>query len=472
MGKEKYWAEQVEYAIVSFANHLHSRWRQTPGPKSCGWSDFASYRFKAENSRSMRQQRIIIFFLLSLWAQPQWAQKGDKSSEKSVEVMHWWTSGSEARGAAELKKMMEARQVVWKDTAVAGGGGANAITAVKARVFAKNPPSAAQIKGPGIQEWGREGVLAQLSSELTQDWGRVLLPEIANVLKHGNAYVAVPVGVHRVNWLWVNPTVFRRVGAELPLDWDMFFAAADKLKAAGLVAIAHGGQPWQDATLFESVVLGVGGADFYRKTLVALDAAALQSATMHKVFDVLTRIKTYLDKGAAGRDWNLTANMVISGKAGMLLTGDWAKGEFSAAGKIAGRDYDCLPVPGTAGAFTFNLDSLALFAQKNSAAQEAQAELAQTVMSEAFQESFSLHKGSIPARQGIAQEKFDSCAVRSMDDMAQASQSGKLLPSFAHNMAVPPATEGAMVDVIAQFMHSNMSSAEAVKKLARAARTQ
>ena len=33
--------------------------------------------------------------------------------------------------------------------------------------------------------------------------------------------------------------------------------------------------------------------------------------------------------------------MVISGEAGFNFMGDWAKGEFSAAGQTAGGDYGC-----------------------------------------------------------------------------------------------------------------------------------
>ena len=44
-----------------------------------------------------------------------------------VEVLHYWTSGGEAKSVAELKKMMEAKGDQWKDFAVAGGGGLQAV---------------------------------------------------------------------------------------------------------------------------------------------------------------------------------------------------------------------------------------------------------------------------------------------------------------------------------------------------------
>ncbi|MBR7777480.1 ABC transporter substrate-binding protein [Undibacterium rugosum] len=388
-----------------------------------------------------------------------------------VEVLHYWTSGGEAKSAAELKKLMEAKGVSWKDFAVAGGGGENAMTALKARVIAGSAPTAAQIKGPSIQEWGKEGVLANIDVAANEGkWDASLPKVVSNVMKYQGHYVAVPVNVHRVNWLWVNPEVLKKAGATAPSNFEEFFVAADKIKKAGLIAVAHGGQPWQDATVFESVVLGVGGAAFYQKALVQLDPASLNSPTMIKAFDTLAKIKTYIDKDAAGRDWNLATAMIINGKAGMQFMGDWAKGEFSAAGKQPGKDYLCLPAPGTEKAFTFNIDSLAMFNVKGADQQKAQQTLANAVMSPEFQEVFNLNKGSIPARAGVSRAKFDSCALKSMDDMDATSKSGGLVPSFAHGMAIDSAKAGAIQDVVARFMNSTMTSQAAASALVKAAK--
>lgn len=394
------------------------------------------------------------------------------ASAAEVEVLHYWTSGGEARAAAELKKALAARGVRWKDFAVAGGAGDNAATALKARVMSGSPPAAAQIKGPAIQEWGAEGVLANIDAVArAEKWDTLLPPAVAAIMKYKGSYVAAPVNVHRVNWLWVNPAVLKKAGATAPATFDEFFAAADKIKAAGMVALAHGGQPWQDATLFESVALGVGGPEFYRKALVQLDQATLTSPTMVKTFDTLARIKTYIDRGAAGRDWNLATAMVINGKAGMQFMGDWAKGEFTAAGRKPGADYLCIPAPGTARSFTYNIDSMLMFDVDKPDVHKGQQVLASAIMSPAFQETFNLNKGSIPVRSGVSRAKFDACALKSMDDMAATSKSGSFVPSFSQNMAVTPAAQGAMTDVIARFMNSKMTSRDAAAALARAAKT-
>ncbi|MGH8803278.1 MAG: ABC transporter substrate-binding protein [Polaromonas sp.] len=391
-----------------------------------------------------------------------------------VEVLHYWTSGGEAKSAAELKKIMQAKGHVWKDFAVAGGGGDNAATVLKSRVVSGNPPAAAQIKGPAIQEWAAEGVLANLDTTAkAEKWDSLLPKAVADVMKYKGNYVAVPVNVHRVNWVWANPEVLKKAGvAGMPKTYDEFLAAADKIKAAGLIAVAHGGQSWQDFTTFESVVLGVGGAKFYNDALVKLDAKALGSDTMKKSLETFRKIKGYTDAASAGRDWNLTTALVMQGKAGFQFMGDWAKGEFFAAGKVPGKDFLCAAAPGTANAYTFNVDSFAMFKLKSADAQKAQGDLAASIMGTEFQEVFNLNKGSIPVRLNMKMDKFDDCAKTSAKDFVDTAKTGSLVPSIAHGMAVSPAAEGAIKDAVSQFWNNDkISVADAMKMIASAAAT-
>lgn len=390
-----------------------------------------------------------------------------------VEVLHWWTSGGEAKAASALKATLQGKGHSWKDFAVAGGGGDSAMTVLKSRVVSGNAPAAAQIKGPSLQEWAREGVLANIDDVAkAEKWDSLLPPVVANVMKYKGNYIAAPVNVHRVNWLWANPEAFKKAGAKVPTSWDEFFVAAEALKKAGIIPVAHGGQNWQDFTTFESVALGVGGNDFYKKALVQLDQGALKSATMEKVLTTFKKVKDYTDKNAPGRDWNLATAMVIKGEAGMQLMGDWAKGEFVAAGKVPGKDFVCAAAPGTGKAFTFNVDSFAMFKLKNEANVKAQKDLAAAIMSTEFQEVFNLNKGSIPVRLNMDLAKFDDCAKLSSKDFVDTAKSGGLVPSIAHGMAVPSAAAGAMQDVVSQFWNSDkMSAKDAMDKLASAAKS-
>lgn len=391
-----------------------------------------------------------------------------------VEVLHYWTSGGEAKSAAELKKIMQSKGHTWRDFAVAGGGGDNAMTVLKSRVVSGNPPSAAQVKGPAIQEWAAEGVLANIDAVAkAEKWDANLPKVVADVMKYKGNYVAAPVNVHRVNWMWASSEALKKAGvAAMPKTWDEFFVAADKLKAAGIVPVAHGGQSWQDFTTFESVALGVGGAKFYQDALVKLDDKALNSDAMKKSLETFRRVKSYIDPAAPGRDWNLATAMLIQGKAGFQLMGDWAKGEFLAAGKAPGKDFLCAAAPGTANAYTFNVDSFIVFKLKDAGAQKAQGDLAASIMSTDFQEVFNLNKGSIPVRLNMNMAKFDDCAKLSSKDFVDTAKTGGLVPSVAHGMAIRPAAEGAIKDAVSQFWNDDkMSVADAMKKIASAAKT-
>ncbi len=390
-------------------------------------------------------------------------------SAGEVEVLHWWTSGGEAASVNYLKDKLDGAGVSWSDFAVAGGGGENAMTVLKSRAISGNPPTAAQIKGPSIQEWGDLGFLADINGVAKDNnWDGLLPSVVSDVMKHNGNYVAAPVNVHRVNWLWSNPEVFRKSGATIPTTWDDFMVQAKKIQDAGYIALAHGGQAWQDATVFEAVVLGVGGPEYYQKAFVETDIAALESDTTTAVFETFGNLRQFIDSNSPGRDWNVATSMVINGDAAMQIMGDWAKGEFKVAGKSVGTDYTCTAAPGTSGSFTFNVDSFAFFSQSDFNNQQAQKVMAKEILGSDFQEVFNLNKGSIPARLGMSRDKFDSCAHDSMDAFVASSQTGGLVPSFAHGMAVSSAVSGAIYDAATNFFNSNQSAAEGASQLVSA----
>jgi len=395
----------------------------------------------------------------------------------NVEVVHWWTSGGEKAAVDVLKAQVEKDGFTWKDGAVAGGGGATAMTVLKSRAVAGNPPAVAQIKGPDIQDWAATGLL---DSDVLKDvaknekWDSLLDQKVANVVKYEDAYVAVPVNIHRTNWLWINPEVFKKAGIEkAPATLDEFYAAADKLKAAGFIPLAHGGQPWQDSTVFESVALSVMGVEGYKKAMVDLDNATLTGPDMIKALTELKKIATYMDPDGKGQDWNLEANKVINGKAGMQIMGDWAKSEWTLANKVAGKDYQCVPFPGTSNGFLYNIDSLVVFKQKDLGTAAGQQDIARKVLGTDFQKVFSTNKGSIPVRNDMLADMsaygFDACAQTSAKDFLADAKTGGLQPSMAHNMATTLAVQGAFFDVVTNYINDPKADpADAAKKLAAA----
>ncbi|MDG1738279.1 MAG: ABC transporter substrate-binding protein [Paracoccaceae bacterium] len=388
-------------------------------------------------------------------------------AEPQAEVLHYWTSGGEAKSVAVLQGEFAANGGTWTDMPVAGGGGDAAGTALRARVLAGNAPTAAQIKGPAIQEWYEEGVLADISAVAeANNWADVLPASIAGHMQCDGTWCAAPVNVHRVDWIWANAEVLSANGIDMPTSWDEFNAAAEQLQAAGIIPLAHGGQAWQDATVFEAVALGILGADGFHKAFVELDTETLTSDDMKAVFDQMRTMRGFVDSNFSGRDWNLATAMVMNGEAAFQIMGDWAKGEFMAAGKVPGEDFLCASTPGEG--FLYNVDSFAMFAVDGEEKQQGQALLAELIVGKNFQEVFNLNKGSIPARTDVELDAFDSCALLSAADMSASNDNGSLLPSYAHGMALRGAQSGAITDVVTAHFNSDMSSDDAVQMLANA----
>ncbi|WP_420550485.1 ABC transporter substrate-binding protein [Litorivicinus lipolyticus] len=386
----------------------------------------------------------------------------------NVEVLHWWTSGGEAAALNVLKDDLSGNGVTWQDMPVAGGGGEGAMTVLRARVTANNAPTAAQMLGFDIQDWGAQGSAADLNSVAqAENWDAVVPSALQRFSKYDGQWIAAPVNVHSTNWVWANKKIFDELGLAMPLNFDQLIDALDAIKAAGYTAFAHGGQAWQDATVFDSVVLSTGGVDFYRQSMIDLDAEALGSDTMKTVFERMGKLASYVDDNFSGRDWNLASAMVINNEAGIQIMGDWAKGEFLNAGKVPGQDFMCFRFPGTAGAVTFNSDQFVMF-KVGDDRQKAQGEMAKAVLSPGFQSAFNVVKGSVPARTDVSDADFDDCGKKGMRDLADANANGTLLGSMAHGHAAPAAVKNAVYDVVTAHFNGEYSAEDAVAELVAA----
>lgn len=387
---------------------------------------------------------------------------------KEVEVVHWWTSGGEAAALNLLKSNLQKQGIAWKDTPIAGGSGVQAMTVLRARVTAGNIPTTVQMLGFDILDWAEAGALGDLNDIAAKEgWDKVVPAALQRFSKYEGKWIAAPVNVHSTNWVWANKAVLDKIGVGVPKTWDEFTGALDKAKAAGVVPLAHGGQPWQDGTMFEAVVLTTGGGDFYKKAMIDLDQGALKSDTMKTVFERMAKLRTYVDPNFSGRDWNLASAMVIKGEAAFQMMGDWAKGEFVAAGKKPDTDFLCFRFPGTQGNVTFNSDQFVMF-KVGDDRKDAQAKMALAVMDPGFQSAFNVVKGSVPARTDVSNEAFDACGKKGMADLKEASDAGHLYGSMAHGHAAPAAVKQAMFDVVTKHFNGQLDTAKAPGELATA----
>lgn len=382
-----------------------------------------------------------------------------------VEVLHWWTAGGEAAALDVLKQDLETKGVGWQDMPVAGGGGEAAMTTLRARVTAGNAPTAVQMLGFDITDWANEGVLGNLNAVAAEEnWDEVVPTALQAFAKHEGNWISAPVNVHSTNWVWINKAALDDAGGKVPTTWEELVVVLDAMKANGITPLAHGGQPWQDATIFDAVVLSMGD-DFYKQSMIDLDMDALSGDEMTEVFNRMETLRSYVDDNFSGRDWNLASSMVIEGTAGMQMMGDWAKGEFVKAEQTPGTDFLCIRFPGTQGSVTFNSDQFAMFGQEDGDS-DAQLKMASSIMNPVFQSAFNVVKGSAPARTDVPNDDFDDCGKKAMSDLAEANTANSLFGSMAHGHAAPAAIKNAVYDVVTQHFNGELSSAEAAEELA------
>ena len=180
-------------------------------------------------------------------------------AEPKTNLLSQWSEGSDAAAIAKLGEMFTAAGGKWEQTSIAGHT-ANTLAKLRADVVAGNAPPAVQLKGPEIAEWNETGMTANLDDLANKEgWDKVVAPELLPVMKPTGHWVAAPMNIHRINWIWGSTKAMEQAGInELPKTWAEFNADCDKAVAARLICIAHFSQDWTDATTFEVVVYGHG----------------------------------------------------------------------------------------------------------------------------------------------------------------------------------------------------------------------
>ena len=394
-------------------------------------------------------------------------------AEPKTNMLHQWSEGSDAAAIAKLGEMFTAAGGQWEQTSIAGHT-ANTLAKLRADVVAGNAPPAVQLKGPEIAEWNATGMTANLDDLANKEgWDKVVAPELLPVMKPTGDWVAAPMNIHRINWIWGSTKAMEQAGIKtLPKTWAEFNADCDKAVAAHLICLAHFSQDWTDATTFEVVVYGQD-IDLFRKAFVQGDTEAMRSPAMVNAFKQMRlMVSKYMDPGIAGRDYNTATSMIAKGQAVFMIMGDWQIGIFTAAGLKTPEDYQCAQAPTDWGkpGFILNSDSVVFFKQKDPDYVAGQTLLAHLIMSPKFQTVFNQAKGSIPARLDVdLSNGFNPCQQLSKKDLQASIADGTLVRSMAHNMTILQKYRGAILDTVTSFVNNpKMTPEEAAAAMADA----
>ena len=348
------------------------------------------------------------------------------ASATELEVTHWWTSGGEANAVAELAKAFDATGNKWVDGAIAGSGGV-ARPIIISRIIGGEPMGATQLNhGRQAEELIEAGLLLDLTDVASENnWRNVIYP--SNLLDactvDGRVYCA-PVNIHSAQWLWLSHEAYESSGVAVPTNWDEFVAAGPALRANGIVPLAQGQQGWQTGLTFGVLATALVSEDAWyavNRDKDATVAAGSEYARVWKAFDDARKMAVGSNVG----DWNLATNLVITGKAGGQIHGDWAQGEFSVAGSVAGTDYSCLPGLGERAILDTGGEAFYFPAQDDADVEVAQKELAALLVSREVQVAFNLKKGSLPIRGDIDMSTANDCMQKGLKILG----GGNVVPS-------------------------------------------
>jgi glucose/mannose transport system substrate-binding protein len=355
------------------------------------------------------------------------------AEKQQVEVFSWWTGGGEAAGLDAMIKVFgtDYPDIEFVNSAVAGGAGTNARAVLATRLQAGDPPDSWQ--GHAGQELIGTYVAANQIEPLNslyeeQGWldvmPKTLIPLISD---NGNIY-SVPVNIHRANVLWYNPKILSDNGIAVPTTIDEWFAAMDKLQAAGVTPLALGEQ-WTKMHLMETILLGTLGPEKYNGLWDG--TTDWGSPEVKQALDNYKKALTYANSDSASLSWQDASQLVVDGNAAFNVMGDWAEGFFRELGKQPNTDYGWAPVPGTVGTFQFLSDSFVLAV--GAPHRDAAIAWLKTAGSKAGQEAFNPVKGSICARTDCDPALFGVYLQSAMNDWATNTVVGSLTHGVVAN---------------------------------------
>lgn len=353
-----------------------------------------------------------------------------------LEIFSWW-AGDEGPALEALIDLFSEQHpgVEVVNATVTGGSGVNARAVLKTRMLGGDPPDSFQVHAG--QELTGTWVVADRMVDLTslyeeQGWFDAFPAQLVDQISYEGGIYSVPVNIHRSNVMWYNPAKVEEWGIEVPATWDDFLAVCPTIQEAGVVPLIVG-EAWTVNHLWESVALGVLGAENYNALWTGgLDIAGPEMVSVWETFGSVLACSNINDD-AAGLSWQQAIDAVVAGDAAFNVMGDWAAGYMTTTlGLEPGVGYGYAASPGTSGSFLWLSDSFGLpVGAPNPDATNAWLSLLGSVEG---QNAFNPLKGSIPARVDAVDAAPDLYNTY-LQDAAADWASNDLAGSLAHGVA-------------------------------------
>ncbi len=410
---------------------------------------------------------IVAILVLSACGPAAKTPVATKSTE--VEVFSWWVGPGEADGLAAMVKIFNTEYpgVKFVNAAVTGGAGTNAKAVLATRLAANDAPDSWQAHAgqETIATYVTPGQVKPLDDLFASTGFDKVLPKtlLPLISQNGHPY-SVPVNIHRSNVLWYNPKVLSAAGvtANPKTDFktlDDFFAACEKIKAAGKICLSLGA-PWTAIHLFENIMIGTIGADKWNGMWTTPPTTDWAGADVTAGIANFAKALSYTNSDASTMsDWQPASKMMVDGDAAFNIMGDWAYGYFAnpAPNGLALKphvDFDWAVAPGTYGIFNFLSDSFVL--PTGAKHPDATIDWLTVAASKAGQEAFNPLKGSICARTDCNQALFSEYS----QDAAKDWTSNVVVGSLMHGVVAAPAWSTSIGTAISLFQADTSKTAD------------
>lgn len=353
----------------------------------------------------------------------------EDSGSAKVEVFTWWAEGGEKAGLDSLVSRFGTAcpGQEFENGAVAGGAGINAKQVLNARIAQNDPPDTFQVHaGAELADYIAAGRVQDLSADY-DSWGlRAALPQglLDDLTVDGKLY-SVPANIHRANVVWANSQVLSDAGIlQAPKNLDAFLQDLAKLRRAGVESPLALGRDWTQLMLLESVLIADLGAKRFAGLFTG--ATSWKSKAVRGALNDYVQLLAYSNADRDALDWPDAERLLIDGRAGYQVMGDWEAADLAAKNFQA---YEYFTFPGTEGVFQWLADSFVL--PDGAGNPDGTRCWLKTVASVDGQRDFNLAKGSIPARTDVAGDGFSAYQMDAMADWKTATP----VPSCAHGSA-------------------------------------
>lgn len=388
------------------------------------------FRIKAKQHARNYYFCRIASLSIALFAPATLAADTAPTANNTIVLWHWWNSKGERKSVDVLNTYLALHGLQLADEQAKAASTGLYLRNFQNWLKTSKRPDAAMMVSSDIHTPSLTGSLLSLDDiAFEQGWSEFIPSAIQDTAKNQGHWVSAPINSHSTNWIWVNKALFSQLDLPEPETWEDLLKVLKRAKELGIPALVSLDNDWEQALLFELLVISTGGLEFYRRLFVNSQIKPGDQHTLIKAFLRLKQLTHYFTTSTKNMAWNQSTALVAEGKVLMQIHGSWVNSELVSLGKKADIDYLCMRFPDTQGAYLFHSDHFVFF--KNTSGNPTyQKQLARIILGKEFQRELSIASGAAPVRVDISTKGFNSCAKKSMHDLRMANMRRAVMASI------------------------------------------